>query len=110
MTYSIKVEVSKGAFGDEGSTEKYNFDMWVGDKFPYQPPRVFCRTNFLADGGDLLDSLLLLTNTESWKPEMTLQSLVKTLPSWILTQLKAPLKDCRKYHLGKEYDLVVFQH
>jgi ubiquitin-protein ligase len=61
--------------------EKFNFDILLRDKFPFQPPLVITKTAFgepnsLADGRDLLLHILPELKTE-WMPSMNLCELIK---------------------------------
>lgn len=61
------------------SMEKFNFDILLRDKFPFQPPLIMTKTRFcspsLADGRDLLQHILPADQNE-WRPSMNLYELI----------------------------------
>ena len=63
----------------EKSLEKFNFDILLRDKFPFQPPLIMTRTKFctpsLADGRDLLLHIIP-KDAEEWRPSMNLYELI----------------------------------
>lgn len=68
------------------SIEKFNFDILLRDKFPFQPPLIMTKTRFcspsLADGRDLLSHILPADQNE-WRPSMNLYELIQQIPNFI---------------------------
>jgi ubiquitin-protein ligase len=89
------------------------------DKYPYQPPQLFCKTNFvnsvgqptLFDGRDLLQDLLMSSDeAQEWKPQMTIKQLVEMIPTFLGKINQLAFQKIGRYHIGKDYDIQLFQH
>lgn len=93
------------------SIEKFNFDILLRDKFPFQPPLVMTKTRFcmpsLADGRDLLAHILPPEQNE-WRPSMNLYELIQQIPNFIqetITKGRDRKEMIGRFHLGLNYDI-----
>lgn len=106
----IDAEAIKGSAGHS----KFNFDILLRDKFPFQPPLIQTKSNFgtpsLADGRDLLLHVLPKGRPE-WMPSMNLSDLIKQIPDFIresLARTTPPQKMVGRFHLGLSYDMLLW--
>ena len=69
------MEIAKSAIGSGSPIEKFNFEILLRDKYPFQPPMVMTKTRFgkpaFADGRDLLEHVLP-DGEKDWRPDMTI--------------------------------------
>ncbi|CAG9320361.1 unnamed protein product [Blepharisma stoltei] len=81
--------------------ESVVFEIYLEGKFPFQPPRVICETNFgfpsVSDGRDLL----LNITKKKWAPSITSLDIINALPAYI-----AELH--QKYLLGTQTEVGTF--
>jgi ubiquitin-protein ligase len=81
-----QLEISKTALSVASTTETFNFDILLRDKFPFQPPLIMTKTRFsnpsLADGRDLLAHLLPGDQRE-WRPSMNLYEIIQQIPVFV---------------------------
>jgi len=94
--------------------DKFNFDILLRDKFPFQPPLIITKTTFttpsLADGRDLLLHVLPDKKSE-WMPSMNLCEIIKQIPEFVRSTLSlknAPSKMVGRFHLGQNYDMLLW--
>lgn len=113
------------------SVAKFDFEILLRDKFPFQPPFIITKTKVtstiiqlfcfqftfpsLADGRDLLTHIIPKTE-EDWRPSMNLQDLILRIPEFIVSvatklhkgQDKDPktgkIESFGRFHLGLQYD------
>ena len=75
----MQLEIDKTAITSSCPVEKFNFDILLRDKYPFQPPLVMTRTRFgkqsLADGRDLLTHVLPDGHTE-WSPGISINQVI----------------------------------
>lgn len=96
----------------DASVDKFNFDILLRDKFPFQPPLVVCKTRFcqpsLHDGRDLLQHILPGEQTE-WRPSMNLKDLIEAIPKFIVQAITKPRTEMYgRFHLGLNYDMATW--
>lgn len=122
----IYLEIEKSAINTKkgeiklGDSDRFNFDILLRDKFPFQPPLIMTKTNFcspsLSDGRDLLGQILPADQNE-WRPSMNLYELIQQIPEFIretlLKQQKvqqkiSSAKMVGRFHLGLNYDMLIW--
>ena len=92
--------------------ERFNFDILLRDKFPFQPPLVMTKTSFcepsLADGRDLLTHILP-KNQKEWMPSMNLSDLIQQIPEFVRRCMESkPSQIIGLFHLGLNYDMLLW--
>eukprot|EP00826_Nyctotherus_ovalis_P056108 TRINITY_DN7516_c0_g3_i2.p2 TRINITY_DN7516_c0_g3~~TRINITY_DN7516_c0_g3_i2.p2 ORF type:complete len:151 (+),score=18.92 TRINITY_DN7516_c0_g3_i2:282-734(+) len=112
MGCTIHITISKNNF-KEMKKKDVDMDVVLTQKYPFQSPRIFLRTNFIdteiIDGRDLLLSIL----EDEWVPSKTIHDIVLAAPKLIDTIYKKArdgmyLKDLGCFHLGDLYDPELF--
>jgi hypothetical protein len=94
--------------------ESVTFDVHLEGKFPFQAPKLYCRTSFtkpsIADGRDLLKDVVKI----NWTPSLTVSELINRLPEFVVSPTQNdtvaslstldPL-DIGQFHLGRPIHL-----
>jgi ubiquitin-protein ligase len=96
------------------SIDKFNFDILLRDKYPFQPPLIMTKTRFclpsLADGRDLLQHILPSDQNE-WRPSMNLYELIQQIPNFIqevVVKGQERKEMIGRFHLGLNYDMLLW--
>ena len=85
--------------------QKLHFEVFLSDKFPFQPPQIYCKTKFcqptIDDRRDVLEEVI----QKEWEPRMTIYEAVQLIPEFVsdtLIQMKQDdeIKSIGKWHLG----------
>lgn len=120
---SYRLEEASGPFGRiikvafsidliPAAEEVVTFELHLEGKFPFQAPKLYCRTSFtkpsFADGRDLLKDVMLI----NWTPSLTLSDIVRRLPEFInASVVNVPLLDpleIGQFHLGQPISLATW--
>lgn len=110
----VPVEIQRAAIKSRflsKDIQKLHFEILLTDKYPHQPPQVYCKSRFcqptIDDKRDLIEEVL---QSKQWNAQTTIYELIQLIPEFIsdtLIQMKSDdeVKSIGKWHLGNKYSI-----
>ena len=114
--FGLVLSVDFQAESETSEAELACFDILLEGSYPFQAPKVLCRTPLarpsLADGRDILKEVI----GTQWSPSLTMNQLITQLPAFLVTPTQAKvatlslsqLSDVGALHLGHPMKLGIW--
>lgn len=113
---SIRIEIPASTINSQflnSDIEKLYFEVFLTEKFPLQPPQVYCKSKFvfptIDDKRDVLEEVI----KKEWTPSMTIYETVQLIPEFVSevllqAQQDDEIRSIGKWHLGHFYNIQEF--
>lgn len=88
-------------------TDKFVFDVFLDQRYPFQPPQIYARTPFskppLNDGRDLFSDIM----RSEWRVIKKIHQIVQYIPDFIdeVIETEDEMKVFGTFHLGNYYEI-----